>query len=71
LLVHDEDDINLVIKLVLEGSDFEVDSFSNPLIASESFEAGVYDLAILGKKQEYYNITVVIVFSRVLVALML
>jgi CheY-like chemotaxis protein len=55
LLVDDEYDINLTVKLVLEGSGFEVDSFSNPLLALESFKAGLYDLAILDVKMLVMN----------------
>jgi CheY-like chemotaxis protein len=55
LLVDDEDDINLTVKLVLEGSGFKVDSFSNPLLALESFKAGLYDLAILDVKMPVMN----------------
>jgi CheY-like chemotaxis protein len=55
LLVDDEDDINLTVKLVLEGSGFKVDSFSNPLLALESFNAGLYDLAILDVKMPVMN----------------
>jgi CheY-like chemotaxis protein len=55
LLVDDEDDINLTVKLVLEGSGFKVDSFSNPLLALESFKAGLYDLAMLDVKMPVMN----------------
>jgi len=33
LLVNDEDDIDLTVKLVSGGSGFEVDSFTNPRLA--------------------------------------
>ena len=33
LLVNDEDDINLTVKLVSGGSGFKVDSFTNPRLA--------------------------------------
>ena len=55
LLVDDENDINLTVKLVLEGSSFKVDSFNNPLLALESFRAGLYDLAILDVKMPVMN----------------
>ena len=35
-LVDDESDVNLVIKMVLEESGFQVDSFTDPLLALES-----------------------------------
>ena len=33
LVVDDEHDINLTLKFVLEGNNFKVDSFTNPLAA--------------------------------------
>ena len=47
LVVDDEPDLNLVIKMVLEGNGFRVDSFTDPLSALESFKANLYDLIIL------------------------
>src|SRR5436305_910567 len=55
LLVDDEDDINLTVKLVLEGSGFNVDSFTDPLLAVNSFRTGVYDLVILDAKMPVMN----------------
>ena len=55
LLVDDEDDINLTLKLVLEDGGFKVDSFTNPLIALDSFKTGLYDLAILDVKMPVMN----------------
>jgi DNA-binding response OmpR family regulator len=50
LLVDDEYDITLVIKLVLEGNGFKVDSFTDASHALENFTAGTYDLVILDVK---------------------
>src|SRR5215467_12739180 len=50
LLVDDEDDITLVVKLVLEGNGFRVDSFTDAFEALENFSTGLYDLAILDVK---------------------
>ena len=49
LLVDDEPDLNLTLKLTLEENGFRVDSFTDPLSALENFEeeAGSYDLVIL------------------------
>ncbi len=49
LLVDDEPDLNLTLKLTLEENKFRVDSFTDPLSALENFEeeAGSYDLVIL------------------------
>jgi CheY-like chemotaxis protein len=55
LLVDDEDDINLTVKLVLEGSGFNVDSFTDPLLAVDSFRPGLYDLVILDVKMPVMN----------------
>jgi CheY-like chemotaxis protein len=47
LLVDDEDDVNLTIRLILENNGFKVDSFTNASQALENFTAGLYDLVIL------------------------
>ena len=47
LVVDDEHDINLTLKFVLEGNDFKVDSFTNPLLALQNFKSGLYDLVLL------------------------
>ena len=50
LLVDDEYDITLVIKLVLEENGFKVDSFTGASEALENFRTGLYDLVILDVK---------------------
>ncbi len=57
LLVDDEPDLNLTIKMVLEENGFKVDSFTDPLSALENFkgEAGSYDLVILDMKMPGIN----------------
>jgi two-component system OmpR family response regulator len=47
LIVDDEDDINLLFKMVLEDNGFKVDTFNDPLVALENFRAGSYDLLLL------------------------
>jgi len=47
LIVDDEDDINLLFKIVLEDNGFKVDTFNDPLVALQNFTAGSYDLLIL------------------------
>ena len=47
LIVDDEDDINLLFKMVLEDNGFKVDTFNDPLVALENFTAGAYDLLLL------------------------
>jgi DNA-binding response OmpR family regulator len=47
LLVDDEPDLNLTLKLTLEENGFRVDSFTDPLSVLENFKANLYDLIIL------------------------
>jgi DNA-binding response OmpR family regulator len=47
LIVDDEDDINLLFKMVLEDNGFKVDTFNDPLVALQNFTAGSYDLLLL------------------------
>jgi len=50
LIVDDEPDVNLALRIVLEDNNFIVDSFNEPLRALENFKADMYDLAILDIK---------------------
>src|SRR5215467_2801177 len=50
LLVDDEHDVNLTIRLILEDNGFKVNSFSDASQALENFTAGLYDLIILDVK---------------------
>jgi DNA-binding response OmpR family regulator len=47
LVVDDELDICLVLKIVLEKTGFLVDYYSNPLLALDEFKSSFYDLIIL------------------------
>ena len=47
LIVDDEDDINLLFKMVLEDNGFKVDIFNDPLVALQNFTTDSYDLLIL------------------------
>ena len=47
LVVDDENDLNLLLKIVLEDNGFEVNTFNDPLLALDNFKSGLYDLAIL------------------------
>src|SRR5215469_13289296 len=47
LVVDDESDISLTIKIVLEENGFKVDSFTGASQALENFRNGLYDLVIL------------------------
>jgi DNA-binding response OmpR family regulator len=55
LIVDDEPDINLTLKMTLEEHGFEVDTFSDPLLALDNFRMGVYDLIILDIKMPKMN----------------
>ena len=50
LIVDDEPDVNLALRIVLEDNNFIVDSFNEPLRALENFKANLYDLIILDIK---------------------
>ena len=50
LLVEDEKDLSVVFDMVLEEGGYEVDCFTDPLLALKNFEAGFYDLVILDIK---------------------
>jgi DNA-binding response OmpR family regulator len=47
LLVDDEHDVNVTIRLILEDKGFKVDSFTDASQALENFTAGLFDLVIL------------------------
>jgi DNA-binding response OmpR family regulator len=47
LIVDDEDDINLLFKMLLEDNGFKVDTFNDPLVALQNFTADCYDLLLL------------------------
>jgi signal transduction histidine kinase len=50
LIVDDELDVNTVLKKVLEQGGFNVDSYHDPILALENFDAGSYDLLLLDIK---------------------
>ena len=47
MVVDDEFDICLVLKVVLENNGFIVDYYYNPIIALDEFKSNFYDLIIL------------------------
>ena len=57
LLVDDEPDLTLSLKMTLEENGLKVNSFIDPLSALENFkeEAGMYDLLILDMKMPQMN----------------
>ena len=50
MLVEDEEDIAAVFGMVLVGGGYEVDSFTDPLLALKQFKSGSYDPVILDIK---------------------
>ena len=50
LLVDNEPDVTYAIGTVLEDNGFEVDSFNDPVLVSESYKSDYYDLVILDIK---------------------
>jgi DNA-binding response OmpR family regulator len=50
LLVDDEHDINLTIRILLEENGFKVESFTDASEALENFRTGIYDLVIIDVK---------------------
>ena len=57
LIVDDESDVNLTLKMVLEENGFKVDSFTDPLLALENFkgESETYDMLILDVRMPDMN----------------
>lgn len=50
LLVDNEPDLTYAIGTVLRDNGFEVDSFNDPVLVSETYKSNYYDLAILDIK---------------------
>jgi two-component system response regulator ChvI len=55
LIVDDETDVCLTLKVVLEGNGFKVDTFVDPTLALENFKNSRYDLLILDIKMPVMN----------------
>ena len=50
LVVDDEPDVKLALKIALEENGFQVDAFDDPIVALDNFRKGIYDLLILDIK---------------------
>jgi two-component system response regulator ChvI len=50
LIIDDEPDIILTLRMALEQNGFRTDSYSNSILAYKNFRAGVYDLVLLDIK---------------------
>ncbi|MGC2575711.1 MAG: response regulator [Candidatus Nitrosopolaris sp.] len=55
LVVDDEPDVCFVLEDLLSENGFVVDSFENPTLALEKFEAHSYDLVVLDIKMPELN----------------
>jgi len=55
LVVDDEPDMNLALKIILENNNFKVDSFDDPILALKNFKGNSYDLLILDIKMPQMN----------------
>jgi CheY-like chemotaxis protein len=55
LVVDDEYDTNLTLKVVLEESGFKVDSYTDPQAALRNFKTGLYDLALIDMRMPLMN----------------
>ena len=52
LIVDDEPDVKLALKIALEENGFKVDAFDDPIIALDNFRKGTDDLLILVKMHD-------------------
>ena len=55
MIVDDETDVCLTLKVVLEGNGFKVDTFVDPTLALENFKSSRYDLLVLDIKMPVIN----------------
>jgi two-component system, OmpR family, response regulator ChvI len=55
LVVDDEVDVMLTLKLCLEENGFTVDAYINPVSAIKNFKAGLYDLIMIDIKMPDIN----------------
>ena len=55
LVVDDEPDTSLLLKVVLENNNFKVDSFDDPILALKYFKGNLYDLLILDIRMAQMN----------------
>ncbi|HSF51825.1 MAG TPA: response regulator, partial [Nitrososphaeraceae archaeon] len=55
MVVDDELDICLMLKVVLENNGFIVDYYNNPILALDEFKSTFYDLIILDIQMQDIN----------------
>ena len=55
LIVDDEKDVGMTLKLILENYGFDIDCFTDPAMALETFKPNLYDLIILDIRMAEIN----------------
>ena len=50
LIIDDDPDVTIVLRMSLEDNGFKADSYTNPVLAFENFRDGLYDLVLLDIK---------------------
>ncbi len=55
LIVDDEKDVGMTLKLILENYGFDIDCFTDPALALEKFRPNLYDLTILDIRMPKIN----------------
>jgi two-component system, OmpR family, response regulator ChvI len=55
LLVEDEPDIVYLVKAGLERDGFEVDGYTDPILALQNFKSGLYQLLVLDIKMPWMD----------------
>lgn len=55
LVVDDEPDANMTLRILLEENGFKTDAYTDPLVALQSFRPGKYDLLLLDIKMPKMN----------------
>ena len=54
MVVDDEDDVNVTLKIVLEDQ-FSVDVFNDPFVVLNNFKPGLYDLVLIDIRMPKMN----------------
>jgi two-component system catabolic regulation response regulator CreB/two-component system response regulator ChvI len=54
MIVDDEDDVNVALRIVLEDQ-FSVDVFNDPFVALDNFKPGLYDLLLIDIRMPRMN----------------
>ena len=55
MVIDDELDICIMLKIVLEQNGFIIDYYCNPILALDEFKSNFYDLMVLDIQMPYIN----------------